>query len=580
MLFFRAYSIITEVSELRTSGNILINQNVNPVITQGITVEEAAVSSSNTTAGVSIGGNHVIGYRHGITVTLCNRPQLTDNKVYVNPALDGIWGSNNNLIDYLNGIALHGCYNAYLNNNGVTSSVPTLQGNPAPWMSWIASGFRVALSPKSTLCNNAAVDVVGGSPHYPSVPFEIGDPFEFHGNCFPSSFKLNTMENSTARGLYMGGMPIIPGSNSSTNGTIIGHQTDISGPPITLHARDNFWGNMNGGFHTDYNNVDGTYNVFWMTYSTAGFVNNSQNNITVPNDPDYSFQSNLLNNPSIPCASPILSPLMNQLNLDAYDDIANDSALVLGGNDTSRYFGKEFLYSQLRTDTTLYSNAVLAQFKDSMENSNSKLFSVIKDKLIYPMDSVVIDSLRNVLSTVISLNNIEENYLEVFELALKNPDLEFGVYSNSEIDRLRKIAKLCPYMDGSAVYSARVILRHFEPDVNYYNPCEFSKRPNRENSERLSKEVSGQNSVLFPQRMNNGKLVPNPNNGQFSVICPVDLLFNLAVYDSKGQRVIEQSTMPVNGTIHVDMTGFSPGIYNMILTGEVNRESFKFIISL
>lgn len=111
-------------------------------------------------------------------------------------------------------------------------------------------GFRIDMSPGTTVCSNLASET-GPYPNTSvNASMQIGDPFEFHGNCAPSTFKLNTMNNSTARGLYMGGMPM----GGAVNGTIIGDQ-GASGIP-----HDNTWSNISG-FHTDFNNVLAANNI-------------------------------------------------------------------------------------------------------------------------------------------------------------------------------------------------------------------------------------------------------------------------------------------------------------------------------
>jgi hypothetical protein len=443
-------------------------------------------------------------------------------------------------------------------------------------------GFRIDMSPGTTVCSNLASET-GPYPNTSvNASMQIGDPFEFHGNCAPSTFKLNTMNNSTARGLYMGGMPI--GSGSS-NGVIIGDQLDVQmiSPFIfSFASRDNYWTNiLNGSFHTDYNNVDGTLNEFWMTYSTAGFNNNFQ---AIVNGfpsliPQYSFQSILFNNPTTTCPDPFVSPAINPINLDVFDDIALDSILKLGGNDTSRYFGKEYLYSQMKMDSTLYNNAILSLFKDSMENSNAKGFYALKEKMVFPMDSVMVDSLRDVLSVSIPENNIEEKYVEVFDLALKNPELKDSVFSNAEMEKLKSIARLCPYMDGTAVYTARVILHHFEPEVNYYHYCEFAKRPDRQNAERLAKESEKITQPGANVLTSNFVLIPNPNNGRFKLICSKEENIHLLIFDSKGGQIFEKDVFSENKVVDFDVLNQSAGIYNLTVISSTERKNIRFVIN-
>lgn len=127
----------------------------------------------------------------------------------------------------------------------------------------------------------------------------------------------------------------------------------------------------------------------------------------------------------------------------------------------------------MKSDSTLSAFTVLSQFKDSMDLSNAKYLDDIKHDLIFPIDSSKVDSLNNLLSLLIQGNNIEENFRNVFELALKNPEQKDSIYNLADYVQLRKIAKMCPFVEGTSVYTARVILHAFEPDSIYYNYCEL-----------------------------------------------------------------------------------------------------------
>jgi hypothetical protein len=389
------------------------------------------------------------------------------------------------------------------------------------------------------------------------------------------------MDNATARGLYMGGMPIGQG----TNGVIIGPQVDIQliNPgtmTFAFNSRDNYWNNIAPGvWHTDFNNVDGGLNRFFMTYPTNDplqpatfFNNNSQNNVTNPNDPLYTFQSAVLNTTTLDCSV----TRMEDVYMDVLDDIALDSIIKLGGNDTSRYFGKEFLYSLMKYNDSLSNVTELAQFKLDADNSNLKPIYVMQQGLVYPIDSVAIDSLGTISSSIIPINNLENNYKEVFELALINPNLKDSIYSPQDLERLRYIASLCPFTDGSAVYTARVILHGIEPDSNYYNYCEFVKKPDRESSERnanehLARENTFRNNLDYI-------LMPNPNNGAFQIWCPDNKPVAYSIYDSKGNKVVENIAYPTSNIISIRLNDVSSGLYNVVIATSSKRISFKMSV--
>lgn len=556
-------------------GNEIYNHPTNPILhgnyliqSKGIFIEEQFAVAKYPNIHIDIIGNEVRDYRHGISLTNCVYPLIQDNSVYVNSKLDGIWDSNGSLTNFINGIGIFNCPGATIVENKVSSTETT----PFAWATWLTSGFRVDMSPKSTICGNLASE----TGNYPgtSLPMQIGDPFEFHGNCFPTRFKLNTMDQSTSRALYMGGLPI---GNSGVNGTIIGVQGSQS------ESRDNYWNNILSGFHTDYNNVDGALNMFWMS-NVPTWPSSSNNFQAIVNgtpsiSPQYSFQSDYSPYPTIPCSSSNPSPLVNAMIMDAYDDIARDSISKLGGNDTTRYFGKEFLYSQVKSDNSLTTSSVLMQFKDAMDLTNVSLVSNFKEIMQNPLDSATVDSLNDIATAISPDNNIEENYKNVFELATKNPELKDSIYNLADYLRLRTIAKMCPYVEGTAVYTARVILHAFEPDSNYYNYCEFAKRPDRESSERNSnmQENNTKENLSFINL--DYKVIPNPNNGEFSILCPDNSNINLKIYDNKGAKIFDQAARPNQNVITINLNNLSPGIYNLVIINAITIKNIKFAIT-
>jgi hypothetical protein len=175
-------------------------------------------------------------------------------------------------------------------------------------------------------------------------------------------------------------------------------------------------------------------------------------------------------------------------------------------------------------------------------------------------------------------NNIEENFKNVAELALKNPTLRDSVFNLGDYVRLKTIAKMCPYVEGTAVYTARVILHRFEPDSNYYNYCEFAKRPDRPTSERNS---VNQNSKTFGKNSNiimAYKLMPNPNNGAFQILCPNNDEIFLCIYDGKGNIILENKTIPNNNIVNIKLGKVSTGLYNLIINSGNSIISFKVSI--
>jgi hypothetical protein len=175
--------------------------------------------------------------------------------------------------------------------------------------------------------------------------------------------------------------------------------------------------------------------------------------------------------------------------------------------------------------------------------------------------------------------SIEGNNKEVFLFAIHKPCIGHSTYLPNEMVRLHEIARLCPFVEGSAVYKARAILHAFEPDSAYYNSCEFAKKPDRESSERFPQEQEFIKQEKGMNKISDYRLIPNPNNGLFSLFCPDDSIITLSVYDSKGRNLFEQIDSPNHAIITINMSNFSNGIYNLIITSGKNRHNLKFVIS-
>lgn len=552
---------------------------------KGIIVEEATPAAGVATSQVhlEINDNGIWECRHGIDVTNLRIAEIDRNRIYVHPDLTGT-GLPVSYTDYANGIGVTASNDVKVTNNLVSSEASL---NPS-YYDWAISGIRIAASPNTLVCNNSTEPYNALHP-YKNTPLQIGDPFEFHGVCFPSVFKKNGIFNYTSRGLYMGGMDI--DLNAGVNGVIIGRQYDLNfnfNPPmsITVNSRDNQWDDMfpiNGAFHTDFNNVSGDLNKFFMTYPTDDitqppvFQNNSQAAGFFANNPLYTFQSAVLTSPTLDCGY----TRMVDLNKDAYDDIALDSIIKLGGNDTSRYFSKEFLYAQMKQNDSLNNVTSLAQFKAAADNTNLNPINSIKQGLIFPIDSTGLDSLNNLVIGISPDNNVEDYHKEVFELAIKNPELKDSIYTSADMERLHFIARLCPYVDGGAVYTARVLLHAFEPHNNYYNYCEFAKRPNRTSSDRHSNVEQNQaidNPVSDANLNMSYKVIPNPNNGTFSLLCPDNSNISLTIYDNKGTKVYDHFIKPSQSVLNIDLGNTSKGLYNLVITTEKTRQNIKFAI--
>jgi hypothetical protein len=130
------------------------------------------------------------------------------------------------------------------------------------------------------------------------------------------------------------------------------------------------------------------------------------------------------------------------------------------------------------------------------------------------------------------------------------------------------------YSDADKVHA-------FEPDSTYYNYCEFAKSPDRSSSERYGYSESQIQARFAMSSISEitYRIIPNPNNGVFSVITPDASQLEVIVHDSKGAIVYQGNLVPANNSCLIDLKTAPAGLFNCSIISEGGRQSFRFIIS-
>ena len=541
---------------------------------KGIIIEELVNLNPNYDfpgASIYVRDNIVVDARHGIDLTNCFIPHIWNNHVFVSSDITGIYDSNGNLTDYCNGISLSGCHLAWVTDNKVSSTAPW----PYTWANWMQSGIRVAASFHSTICGNEVCDqTLTTHPYNPNHPnIEIGDPFEFLGNCNLTSFKNNYINQSSCRGLYLGGPDL---TINGVNGVIIGNQ----GRPDNAH--DNYWNIVPGSWHTDFSNVKGNLNKFFMNPTiSASLTHNKITTTSSGNSIIYGFTTDNGSNPNTNCS--ILTAKDLQEKLDVYDDIARDSIIKLGGTADIRYFGKEFLYAQIKDETDLENIFALYQFKQEADGGNLKYIDEIKRGLKYPIEPAQLTELFNKLGLIVPTNQPEIRYKEVFELALNNPEMRDSVFIPSEIEKLKEIAQLCPLLEGNAVYMARVMLHAVDPYTDYINKCEIVKAPDRKTSERRANNGVSESNIIMEEfnatQPSSYSILPNPSNGVFKLLCKSNSLIYCEITNVAGQIIVKGINQPSNNIIDFNKVNLEKGLYNLKIVDDNETVILKIIIN-
>ena len=221
---------------------------------------------------------------------------------------------------------------------------------------------------------------------------------------------------------------------------------------------------------------------------------------------------------------------------------AADSALMLD---------RQLLYYHLSKDTALLNNNKWKSFADSMK--------------LTPMGR----SMRQSQSSRSAINNFEANLISIDSIATKIDNKD--TLSRTDSLELRRVADLCPYYDGIAVYKARYLLHKLNLTV-VLNDCERTQVDTLQKYIRL-KSVKDTSEVSF-------SLYPNPSQEWVTVEYTVEedqeIFFEL--YDVLGKRHFKEQMK--NAKNHrFNLEDMHQGMYFYRLVNDENiLESGKLLI--
>ena len=75
------------------------------------------------------------------------------------------------------------------------------------------------------------------------------------------------------------------------------------------------------------------------------------------------------------------------------------------------------------------------------------------------------------------------------------------------------------------------------------------------------------------------EIVPNPNNGNFTLRCPDNEPFTYTVYDSRGSIIFNGKSIPASSIVLMELPYLTKGIYNFVITTNKIVVSLKFNIN-
>jgi hypothetical protein len=145
-------------------------------------------------------------------------------------------------------------------------------------------------------------------------------------------------------------------------------------------------------------------------------------------------------------------------------------------------------------------------------------------------------------------NNIEQNLKDVYIITIAKSHT--NNFNSNEITKLKEIAQLCPYIDGPAVYNARVMLSVIDNTI-YSNECETAAG--------VTTSMAQANTVTASSVM----VYPNPASDKLNIAIHLEDQQTgvLKVYDVTGKLELSKTLNENSDVSEISIASLSDGMY-------------------
>jgi hypothetical protein len=226
--------------------------------------------------------------------------------------------------------------------------------------------------------------------------------------------------------------------------------------------------------------------------------------------------------------------------------------------EAAEWMNKNALYQMIKSDESLALSAELNGFAKEIEGTNIAKLNEVNAILA---GTSTARSASEVLAEIQPSNKIEEHLKDVY--LITNALQEQQALTPAAIAKLKEIAALCPYESGPAVYNARVILSLADA-TTYHNSCEEVSTGKQ--APALSLPASDKDLLILP----------NPNNGSFTLNFRGQQIQDVTVFDCTGKTVYFRKDVQAS-QLNVNISELPQGLYIVKLTSAGVSYSRKVI---
>ncbi|MBA2613949.1 MAG: T9SS type A sorting domain-containing protein [Bacteroidetes bacterium] len=496
------------------------------------------------------------------------------------PATAKYYIGYSNSVGKVNGVYCINTYSPAVVNNTITIRTP------------IGAGFNANIWLDNTHQGDIKFNTLSVNPTNLSsyntfgIFTNVGNNNLFCENYITGAGSCMKFQGTSPSRIYRNNLNSVP-TASCLFGIFLDNSGSIGPIKYNTSCADNIFGEFisppTGSDTRAQNNSSGSQIDYSGAYSSSNQYCPFNN--TVPGFPDLSTSFTPFSNSSTGVAVCIAQPVGAQL-VQQSSSSASSPTLSAGVpiimNSANNFSSNDLLMKKIANKSTfelakksaINTSAITGGTSFMNTNANNAIGS------FYKMDSLVglfavnnntatLNQAKNLNTALVPVGVIETNqktFNTVYHLFMKNENL----ITASHITTLKNLAALCPFTDGTSVYQARALVKHFDT-TEFINSCEnnpvITSSGNRLiNTTELNQTKEALSTLVYP----------NPAGNEITISTDVEGA-KLLIFNIMGQVILE-SDLTTLTKVNVDELKNGTYIYKIVKDAKIIKAD-KLIIS-
>ena len=264
------------------------------------------------------------------------------------------------------------------------------------------------------------------------------------------------------------------------------------------------------------------------------------------------------------------------------------SSLIYTDDAGALWVAQKELYDKIEDNHSIMEdNTILESFYS--ENSSAALGKIKETEVQFisiadsntwadstTLNSKIAENI-NKNNEIIPIEIQEINAKFIHAMYLRQLETEHAIYNEEEWEEILRLANSCPYIEGTAVYTARVLAAIYDEgslfnDLELCNNAGFYRLKPLTNKNTFSKENDKEGLI---------RIIENPVNNQLNLLFQNSNDVTIAtIYDLNGIKWREFNIPAQSSSFSIDVSGLFNGVYILKTSHEtLYSKEFKFVIA-